>query len=382
MNLEPITSVTGSSRHSAYGYNDHILPPAESQSLNYATRLETFSASGQWTDNLTTARQLSVLGHVSDHPPLQLEIGSHCIACDKFIPQATSIGVLEGSISSSGTYVNGSFSFHITRCERLQLRFPLEPHKSLRRSIDFSKVRGMWERKVQQNQAREVEFLPRASQSSSLFSLPTEVRLIIYDYVLPSVHGVNKMMPLHRDSMRIVPEDTLFRPRRLDTTKANLLLTCKVMHSEALNLLYTGGTFRFDCSRDLYLFLRGIGHWGRQLLTSVELTSGDREDAIALSLLASCERLNTFTIRINRAKLVWRDAPMWVHEGAACLLALDGLETASVRTLNYVPTSSNVPVRVGSSPMEAYIEKQLLRPRGTVYDSTGFEQMLDNIFKY
>ena len=316
------------------------------------------------------------MGHVCDHPPLQLDEGSHCVSCDKFIPKATSVVVLEGSISASGLYIEGWFSFHYPQCERLQLRFPLEGHKVLRNSIVFSDVHKLWERKVATVPLQRPPHipLPQRTQTSSLFSLPTEIRLEIYSYILPSMHPVNKIVPLHKDSLRMICEDSLFRPRRRDLTKSNLLLSCKAIHSEALDLLFRSTTYKFLNTKDMYLFLRHIGHAGRQLVRSVQVLCGSREDAPAFALLACCEKLRSINIDLPRSKLVWKGAPLWLTDGVACMLALDGLEKVECFMTNMHTTwqrSGQVPIFASA----AYVKEQLSRKKGTASDVMEFEDL-------
>ena len=284
--------------------------------ISFATRLHSFE--DQWPDHQTSARQLAALGHVCDRPPLEsLEEGSRCVDCGIFLPKQPSVDALEGSITTSTPT-----TFHKPKCTRLQIRMPLEASRA---TLDYSSLVNRWEqrsRAVPANSRSQAE----VRQTSGLFSLPTELRLQIYSYILPSLSEVTEIVPLHRDSSRMITKAGFDRPGPRDKTKANLLLACKAIYIEALDLLYSNTTFRVDATRSLYLFLRNIGHVGRQMLRAVDVTCGQREDAVAFALLGACEELRSLTIRLARPKLLLPIAPLWLADGVACLLALSGLE--------------------------------------------------------
>ena len=284
--------------------------------ISFATRLHSFE--DQWPDHQTSARQLAALGHVCDRPPLEsLEEGSRCVDCGIFLPKQPSVDALEGSITTSTPT-----TFHKPKCTRLQIRMPLEASRA---TLDYSSLVNRWERRsraVPANSRSQAE----VRQTSGLFSLPTELRLQIYSYILPSLSEVTEIVPLHRDSSRMITKAGFDRPGPRDKTKANLLLACKAIYIEALDLLYSNTTFRVDATRSLYLFLRNIGHVGRQMLRAVDVTCGQREDAVAFALLGACEELRSLTIRLARPKLLLPIAPLWLADGVACLLALSGLE--------------------------------------------------------
>nr|OQO21864.1 hypothetical protein B0A51_13982 [Rachicladosporium sp. CCFEE 5018] len=260
----------------------------------YATRLETFLP--HWNSNITSSRQLAAMGHTCDRPPLEsLEDGSRCIECSRFVPKATSIAILEGTMVD---LTNGRLSLHHPKCTHLQLRFPFEALKPDIGRYDFAKVRDRWERKA----APPVSDSP---QTSGLFTLPAELRLQIYSYIVPPSSPVTgKMVQLNRDSNRMITERGLHRPGHRDLTLSRLLSTCKAIHAEALDLLFRNVTYSFASSRDLYLFLRQIGSSGRHLLCSVDVACGQRCDAISFALLASCKKLSTLTLRFDRPRLI------------------------------------------------------------------------------
>jgi hypothetical protein len=284
--------------------------------ISFATRLHTFA--DQWPNNQTTALQLSALGHVCDRPPLEsLEEGSRCIDCGLFLPKQPSVEALEGPLTSSSP-----LTFHKPKCPRLQIRMPLE---TSRPALDYSSLVNHWELRTRAapSGCRTQAELP---QKSGLFSLPTELRLQIYGYILPSLADTTEIVPLHRDSTRIITKAGFSRPGRRDQTKANLLLACKAIYIEALDLLYSNTVFKLDTTRTLYLFLRNIGVVGRQMLRGVDVTCGQREDAVAFALLGACGELKSVRIRLARPRLLFPMAPLWVADGVACLLALSGLK--------------------------------------------------------
>ncbi|KAM0718849.1 hypothetical protein Q7P37_005921 [Cladosporium fusiforme] len=285
--------------------------------ISFSTRLKSFE--DQWPDNQTAARQLAALGHLCDRPPLEsLEEGSRCISCGLFTPKERSILALGGPLTSIL-----ATPFHSPKCIRLQLRIPIETQTA---SIDYASLINRWERRSAALPPSPTGPRSKLPQTSSLFSLPTELRLQIYAYILPSLSAETEIVPLHRDSPRIITKAGFSRPARRDKTKANLLLACKAVYLEALDLLYAKTTFRFENTRTLYLFLRHVGAVGRGMLRSLDVTCGQREDAVAFALLGACEELRNLTLRLGRPKLLLPVAPLWMLDGVACLLALRGLE--------------------------------------------------------
>lgn len=300
--------------------------------LNYSQRLETFQS--YWDNNQTTARQLAAIGHISDRPPLEArEEGSRCITCSAFVKKEHSINALEGSTGSSGSYEDGfgSFSFHEPGCLRLQVRIPLDPQAVLPglHGNRVEDLRRRWERKL--NPRAVLEPMQRVSQRSSLFNLPTEIRLEIYSMILPSLDETTEIVPLNRDSPRVVTSTGYRKTGPRDTSKPNILRTCRAVHEEAMDILYSHTTFVFGSTKVLYLFLRSVGNVARQLIGSIDIHCGGREDALAFALLASCGSLHTMCIRLPRLKLLFaRSNPIWMIDGVSCLLALDGLEKVTL----------------------------------------------------
>lgn len=321
--------------------------------LSFASRLQSFE--DQWPENQTAARQLAALGHVCDRPPLEsLEEGSRCIDCGLFIPKQTSVQALEGSLT-----LIASTPFHNPRCPRLQLRIPLESPLTQRYTLNYSSLVERWERR---SRAPQSAHEPRAAlaQTSGLFSLPTELRLQIYAYILPSLDAVTEIVPLHRDSPRIITKAGLERPARRDKTKANLLLACRTVYLEALDLLYANTTFRFDATRTLYLFLRHVGRAGRRMVRAVDVVSGQREDAAAFALLGACGELGSLTVRLGRPKLLLPNSPLWIVDGVACLLALRGLEE-----VRFAECSKAARMDLSEEkPDAAVLRRELMRAKG------------------
>lgn len=318
--------------------------------LSFATRLHSFE--DQWPDNHTTARQLAALGHVCDRPPLEsLEEGSRCVDCGLFIPKLPSVEALEGSMTS------GSLSsFHKPKCTRLQIRMPLDTQRA---TLDYSSLVERWERRSRAPPNSRPQ--PELPQTSGLFSLPTELRLQIYSYILPNISEVTEIVPLHRDSPRTITKAGFDRPGRRDRTKANLLLACKAIYIEALDLLYSNTTFKVETTRTLYLFLRNIGRVGRQMLRAIDVTCGQREDAVAFALLGSSAELRSITIRLARPRLLLPMAPLWVADGVSCLLALSGLEEVRFGESS---KASHMDMN-DEKPDAAILRRELLRPVGT-----------------
>lgn len=320
------------------------------RSLSFATRLNSFV--DQWPANQTAARQLAALGHVCDRPPLEsLEEGSRCVDCGLFIPKQPSVEALEGSMSSSSLT-----TFHKPKCTRLQIRMPLETNRT---TMDYSSLVDRWDRRSRAPGNSRTQ--PELTQTSGLFSLPTELRLQIYSYILPSISEAIDIVPLHRDSPRTITKAGFDRPGHRDRTKANLLLACKAIYIEALDLLYSNTTFKIETTRTLYLFLRNIGHVGRQMLRAIDVTCGQREDAVAFALLGSCRELRSMTIRLARPKLLLPMAPLWVADGVACLLALSGLEE-----IKFGESSKASHMDISDDkPDAAILRRELMRPKGT-----------------
>lgn len=335
--------------------------------LSYIARLDSFI--GHWDENLTAGRQLAAIGHVCDRPPLEsIEEGSRCIACNKFVPKETSIGVLEGPIQRSQNYADTSFSFHSARCLRLQSRIPYESSSADLGATDFDDLRGRWERKSRPLQPPR----PWEQQTSSLFALPAELRLEIYSYLLPTLDSPAEIVPINRDSIRMVTKAGFEKPGRRDKTKSNILLTCKAIHSEALDILFANTTYEFSSTKNLYLFLRQIGRIGRQLLKSVDVVCGQkREDAITFALLASCENLRSIIIRLPRPRILFPGMPLWHTDAMACLLHMSGLEE-----VRFGACSTPLHMK-GDSPDAEIIRRQLTRPRGTPWDLREVEGVLD-----
>lgn len=307
--------------------NHLILPdaPVAPSTPSYPERLATFLP--YWDTNIATARQLASVGHVSDRPPLEaLEEGSRCVQCASFVPRASSVRAFEGSPSSKGdAKLSQGFQLHHPRCDWLAIRIPLDPHSVL--GLQGGRINDMKSR-FEKMPSRTIETAQHApsTQVSPLFTLPTELRLQIYSYVLPRMSSTTTIQPLNRDSARIVTEEGASKVGPRDLTKTNILCTCRAVHSEGLDLLFSSIAYRFPSTKVLYLFLRHIGPHGRSLLRSVDVHAGGREDAIAFALLGSCETLRCMTIRLFRSTLLPPSPPIWMADGMACLLDISGLE--------------------------------------------------------
>ncbi|KAK0302892.1 hypothetical protein LTR01_008447 [Friedmanniomyces endolithicus] len=359
----------------------HSGPPQGSRmpSMTYPERLRTFQ--DFWDDNEATARQLAAIGHVYDRPPLEaLEEGSRCISCSQFVQRVWSVWILEGPMRSPNNRVDRfeGFQFHHTGCIHMQVRIPLEaqavftPFPPSGDGCVDPKDRWRASRIPPQATDRQQQV-----QTSLLFALPVELRLQIYAMVLPQLDDITEISTLKEDSTQIAANvgsrETTPHSRPQDFTKLNLLRTCKALHSETLDSLYATPTFTFDTSKTLYLFLRHIGARGRAVLGSVNIACGSREDAIALSLLATCHNLQRITVRLRRARLVFPRASLWVVDGVAALLALRGLR--EVRFGNgsgciafvcaYGELARCGPGLVGKGHVDAaVVTREIQRPRG------------------
>lgn len=335
-------------------------------SLTYFERLATFSTF--WDAHQAAARQLAAIGHVCDRPPLEaLEEGSRCISCSNFVRRDLSIKALEGCISTArGEYGDGfqSFYFHHPSCIRLQVRIPLDPQAllpGLHGGYRLNDVRSRFERKKISSEGGASG--RQSLQTSSLFSLPVELRLEIYAMILPKLDEVSEIVPLNRDSARVVTAMGYDKNGPRNLTKANLLRTCRAIHNEALDLIYNRVTFQFASRKVMYLFLRHIGTRGRRLLKAVDINCGrgQREDAIAFALLASCEKLRAITIRLGRPKLLLPPAPIWMTDGVACMLSLSGLEEVRFGACK---SENGLPYMDDSKPDGAIIRRELTRAKG------------------
>ena len=341
--------------------------------LTYAGRLQTFE--GYWGEHQTAARQLAAIGHVFDRPPLEtLFEGTRCISCSAFVKRELSIRALgdEPIVSSSYEEDFDSFNFHHPSCIRLQVRIPLDPQAPLPGLHGFriDNIRSRFERRTgARNTSTPMQRLP---QSSSLFSLPTEIRLEIYSMTLPSFDKETEIVPLNRDSARVITSMGYAKTGPRNTTKPNLLRTCRAVNEEALDMLYSHTTFKFTSTKVMYLFLRNIGKPGRKLLKAVDVHCGHREDAIAFALLASCEKLRAITIRLPRPVLLFPRAPIWCMDGMSCLLALSGLEQVA-----FGPCMSSFNYMNDEKPDAAIIRRELTRRKGTPGDVGSMDGYLD-----
>lgn len=336
--------------------------------LSYPERLATFE--GFWDHNEATARQLAATGHVYDRPPIEaMYESSHCISCKELTPRASSIKTLEGPMGRTDSdfshhHAKG-FSLHKPGCQFLQSRIPLEIHSETSASNPrIGDLKKRFERVSTSGTAQPV--LPEWNdvnakrQTSPIFSLPTEIRLQIYSYVLPSLESSTTIVPLNHDSGRIITAAGLRKVGRRDTTKINILSTCHLIYEEAVDMIFSNVTYRFDTSKVLYVFLRRIGSRGRQLLKSVDLVCGSREDAITLALLASCPKLKHIVLRFARPWLIYQTAPIWVLDGVACLLELSGLESVKF------DETGKAKVYLSSASKDGrMVERELKRPRGS-----------------
>jgi hypothetical protein len=145
--------------------------------------------------------------------------------------------------------------------------------------------------------------------------------------ILPTLDRTTTIVPLNKDSGRIITSTGFDKRGPRDATKIHLLSTCRAVHEEAADILFSKITYTFHSTKTLYLFLRHIGAHGRRLLRSVDVIAGGREDAITFALLGACPKLQCVTIRLPRPKLLFPGARTWHIDGMATLLDISGLET-------------------------------------------------------
>jgi hypothetical protein len=272
----------------------------------------------------------------------------------------------------------------------LQIRIPLEwqsvfvESRSGKIDLDFNTTRKRFETNDRGEMSDRGETSDRGGidlpermpmeitrPKTNLFSLPVELRLEIYSILLPRLPRVTHIVPLHRDSNRVVTLAGRNRIGHRDLTQTNLLATCKIIHHEALNFLFHRRVFRFESlssnnfnatsSKTLYLFLRHIGARGRAALGSVDICLGGREDAIAFALLASCHNLKSIHIRHSKRHLMAAYAPVWHVEGIASLFSLRGIESIEFGAAE----GSDEAVCLQASDQDAkIIVRELSRKRG------------------
>ncbi|EMC93508.1 hypothetical protein BAUCODRAFT_95278, partial [Baudoinia panamericana UAMH 10762] len=266
--------------------------------MNYTERLATFQ--GFWDEDDDTARQLAASGHVYDRPPLEaLEQGSRCIICGQFVRRDSSIVALSSTPGFETTLWENyhassskNFTFHHPRCPMEQCRMPLEPRATMPGFYGDRGTKALPRQWYRRKDRLPSSFDPPTKrQASPFFALPVELRLTIYTMVLPQLGNAANV------------------PWSERVTEINILRTCAQIRNEALDVLYTGHTFKFANCKTLYMFLRNIGKNGRDLLQAVDTYCRSREDSITFSLLASCPRLRTITIRYPYPRLLIPGAP-------------------------------------------------------------------------
>lgn len=340
----------------------------------YAERLQTFE--GYWNEHQTAARQLAAIGHVCDRPPLEtLEEGSRCVSCSVFVRKVRSSKALGDVASGVSSYHEEfkDFNSHHHGCIRQQVRIPLGPQTLFAGlcASRFDEMRNKWERR---SAARPMPIpMERLSQSSSLFNLPTEIRLEIYAMILPALERETEIVTLNGYSARIITRQGYERTGPRDTTKQNILRTCRAVNEEATDIIYSHTTFKFDSTKVMYLFLHSIGRAGRSLIKAVDVHCGGREDAIAFAMLASCEKLRAITIRLPRPMLLIATPPLWLIDGVSCLLALRGLKEISFGPCGSHPGSC----MSDAKPDAAMIRRELTRPRGASGDDSIVRKYID-----
>lgn len=382
--LSPVynTCATAVSKHH-HASPANKMPPSTATSLSLPERLQSFE--DYWDDDEAAARQLAAIGHVYDRPPLAaLEEGTYCISCGAFAKRTDSVPTLQGSLfkgPSRREIGPKTFSFHHSTCLRLQLRIPLEIHTSpgllgrlMQSGLQLScsswsprllgglvKSHGNRENPVSPCQREEgsTDISVPSSQSHPLSNLPAEIRAEIYTLIMPRMEPVTTIVTTNREGTRLTTWAGS-RNLRVDApSKLNLLRSCRAIHEDARDVLFHATTFKLDSTRLLYLFLRHIGAHGRQLLRSVDVVCGSREDAIAFALLAACPKLRSITIRLARGTLLpGNRSSLWILDGVACLLELSGLERVTFGECSISPYLHH------DTHDGGLVQRELTRPKG------------------
>jgi hypothetical protein len=120
----------------------------------------------------------------------------------------------------------------------------------------------------------------------------------------------------------------------------------------------------------MYLFLRNVGKHGRQLIQAVDVHCGSREDAMAFALLASCDKLQSITIRLPRPKILLSRSPLWCVDGMSCLLSISGL-----KEVKFAYCENTFGCMEDGKPDAEIIRKELMRPKdtpGTIRTVNGY----------
>ena len=95
---------------------------------------------------------------------------------------------------------------------------------------------------------------PQESKSNFL-SLPPEVRLRIYDYLLVC-------------KSHVTPD---YRPRRRQPITLSVLRTCKQIHTEASQIFYSKNEIQIDKPGPVIRWLKGIGQTNVKLLRKIRI---------------------------------------------------------------------------------------------------------------
>jgi hypothetical protein len=309
------------------------MPPSTATSLSLPERLLSFE--GYWNEDEATARQLAAMGHVYDRPPLAaLEEGTYCISCNAFVKREDSIATLQESLFKKSSRRDSgpkTFKFHHATCMRLQVRIPLDIHTSPGQLAHHFK-HDNWSHRLEQQTPMVDSTNTTLSKVEGyrLLALPTEIKMQIYSMIIPTMDRVTSITAADREGTRLSTPHSVQQPCHDNESSLHLLRSCRAILYDAQDVLFHATTYRFESTKLMYLFLRHIGSHGRQLLRSVDVVCGSREDAIAFALLAACPKLNSITIRMCKGKLLpGISCSLWVLDGVACLLELSGLETVT-----------------------------------------------------
>jgi hypothetical protein len=169
----------------------------------------------------------------------------------------------------------------------------------------------------------------------TLFSLPGEVRMIIWRHVLV-FPGVITLVPNKRDAYQ--------------QTVLQLLCICRSIKGEAFHLFYWHNTLRFCSPVALYQFLNTLNQRRRQAIQSIVVAgfglhyTSAQICAKAFSMLSLCPNLTRLQVDLaldNPWTIIsqpphGRPTQEWQNfqEGLDCLESLRGLTRVSIRGLS------------------------------------------------
>ncbi|KAI9821712.1 MAG: hypothetical protein M1827_002293 [Pycnora praestabilis] len=91
----------------------------------------------------------------------------------------------------------------------------------------------------------------------------------------------------------------------------NFLLTCRQIYKEASPIFFAMNGFEFYYISSIEKFLKGIGKKNREVLTKIRWTYYDGKILTVLKLLADCEMLNVFDLRLRTTQYCFGERKVW-----------------------------------------------------------------------